>query len=523
VAIVDYGLARIENGAEAGPSLSRAGVGFYFEPEYALSRLDGDASVPPTAAGEQYAIAALLYRLVTGNHYADFYFDERMWRQIATQVPLSFAERGTAAWSAGERVLRRALSKNPAARFANVGDFADALRIACPPPPSPVTSRQHFINMTRAFVDDLTRRIGSPRRIHSGADSAWVNDGSAGIAFGLYRLACIRQDGELLASADTMIEQACSGQTVPLGRTRQDADSASVSFYHGETGLQAVRAIISCAQCDMPAMGDAVAMFCSAAAAPSDDVDAFSGRASALIGTSLIINALPSNASAELSSLRAVGSSLAAYIDSYLERNHFSAEEGLPWLGIAHGWAGLLYATLLWSEVSGTAVTPATSATLTELGALAAESATASGDALFWPQRWASPGPLRRAEAGWCHGAAGHTLLQTAAYRVTGDDRHLRLAERAATFAYERYNGTGASLCCGLAGQAYACLSLLRVTDNDVWLRRAEQLAMRAIDRARAARYNDGLYTGLIGVGVLCADIGQPEHSHMPLFELDQM
>jgi serine/threonine-protein kinase len=293
-----------------------------------------------------------------------------------------------------------------------------------------------------------------------------------------------------------------------------------LSFYHAAPGLHAVRTLISLAQGDTPTAANAIADYCDAAGQASDEIDATMGCASVLIGTSLLLRALPPLANAERLQLRKLGDTLADWLNGYLATEPSMGASTSPrWLGIAHGWAGVLFAGLAWSEATGASPAPRALSRLEELADMAFE----VGSGLCWPQQTGLPVLERPPATGWCHGSAGYALLWAAAYRVTGTDEHLELAERAALYAHDQGTATGASLCCGLAGQAYACLSVHRLTGDDAWVRRAHRLAARAGDRARGRQYrNNSLYTGNVGVGLLAADLTEPESSHMPLFESDR-
>ena len=108
---------------------ARAGVSFFFEPEFARASLQG---LPPPAAsfaGEQYALASLLYLLLTGTHTQDFALERReMLAQIATGAMTPLARRGIESWPPAEQVLARALSKDPADRYPSTRAFAQAWR-----------------------------------------------------------------------------------------------------------------------------------------------------------------------------------------------------------------------------------------------------------------------------------------------------------------------------------------------------------------------------------------------------------
>lgn len=85
---------------------------------------------PPALAREQEAVAAIAYRVITGDGPPSGLASG----EVATP-PRSFAERGLA-WPALERVLDKALAADPAARWPNLAAFARALShtVAAGPP-----------------------------------------------------------------------------------------------------------------------------------------------------------------------------------------------------------------------------------------------------------------------------------------------------------------------------------------------------------------------------------------------------
>ncbi|MBV8530881.1 MAG: protein kinase, partial [Candidatus Eremiobacteraeota bacterium] len=131
VRILDLGLAEpISKTARNGASL-RGGVGFFLEPEFARAQQENVPLPPVTSVAEQYSLAALLYLLITGAHYLDFSLEKtEMLRQIAGESMLPFAHRGLGAWPDLERLLAKALSKDPKDRFSSVSEFAACWRDA---------------------------------------------------------------------------------------------------------------------------------------------------------------------------------------------------------------------------------------------------------------------------------------------------------------------------------------------------------------------------------------------------------
>jgi serine/threonine-protein kinase len=187
-------------------------------------------------------------------------------------------------------------------------------------------------------------------------------------------------------------------------------------------------------------------------------------------------------------------------------------------LGVAHGWAGILYASLRWCRAVGIALPESLPALLAEL----AGRAQPWGRGLRW--RWVRGGDGIFSMAGWCNGSAGFVHLWTLAHRVLGEPSHLALAEGAAWNAWEAPGRRG-DLCCGLAGRAYALLNLDRhlhgtgAGGNGVWLDRARALAERAAEGIARTETPNSLYRGEIGVALLAVDLERPEGAAMPFFE----
>ncbi|HEX6159941.1 MAG TPA: phosphotransferase, partial [Thermoanaerobaculia bacterium] len=126
--LIDFGLSRIE-GSDA-PLIARGGMYYFFEPEFLLASREGHM-LPASYAGEQYAIAALLYLILTGQHYLDFRAErDEMIRQTLEETPLPFESRGLPPWPDVERILFRALAKNPDERWLSMREMANALETA---------------------------------------------------------------------------------------------------------------------------------------------------------------------------------------------------------------------------------------------------------------------------------------------------------------------------------------------------------------------------------------------------------
>lgn len=528
VTVLDFGYACAADHHGGVRGILRPEPDCFAEPELARAALAGRRLPPVTAAGEQYALAALLYLLLTGETYLDFAARRReALRQIARDPPLSFAPRRTEPWPAVERLLRRALSKSPGKRFASVADLARELRavsasegwrapVACADG-ARTPSSQLLRRMTRS-LDIAGRAFTRPLP----PPTAGVSEGAAGVAFGLYRIARIRRDPRWLAWSDAWLSRAERAAAEP------DAfwDPAVVSPreamrvvtpYHTASGVHLVRAFVSHATGDLDGADAAARAFVEASGRAGPTLDLTMGRAGSLLCCALLLAALRDVAVPSATSLRALGQRLVRGIWTRLARfGPVPSCRELPSLGVAHGWAGILYATLRWCRAAGVPLPSEVPRRIDEL----AQCAEPSGRGVRWPirrrdRRVLSETPLR---SSWCNGSAGLVHLWTLADRVFGSAPY---AELAALSGWDAWDGeeTETSLCCGLAGRAYALLALYRQTGDPGWLRRARLLADRAARDALGAPLELSLYRGGVGIAVLAAELAHPEEAAMPLFE----
>ncbi len=207
--LIDFGFARISGIESEFRSAQRAGVAYFFEPEYARAMLQKHAPPASSALGEQYALAALIYSLVTGKHYLEFSLDkDEMSRQIVEDSPLPFIRQGTSAWPELEHILSKALAKRASERYATVAEFAAAVESLIKPEDpmvQEVMAPAVFPDAQQMLRSVLARMDVGGALFLSGLEAAprvSITYGSAGIAYALYRIACSRDDAHLLATSD---------------------------------------------------------------------------------------------------------------------------------------------------------------------------------------------------------------------------------------------------------------------------------------------------------------------------------
>jgi eukaryotic-like serine/threonine-protein kinase len=525
VTIIDFAFARHIAEEQGGP---RGGVPFYYEPELARAVQGGAPHPATTAEGEQFAVAAVVYRLLTGAHYRVFPLDTAaFWRAIAEDAPMAFEAHGVAAWPALEGVLARALAKAPADRYESMGACAGAFRAARdsvagssgPSGPSLLVRQERARTLVRAVLDDVTSQAYD---CSVAPVVTSVMHGTAGIAYTLYRLALGRGDAALLALADLWAERARSIAETPA------APSASVlvpercapaSPFHRVSGIHAVRALIAQAAGDPVALRDSVVAFIASTPGAQTDPDLTLGTSGVVLASAMLIEAMGEARAdpARVALIEHGARGMRDVCDTLESLGDIDASPLLTATGAAHGWAGALFAVLRWCAATGGEAPAVVRRRLTELAA----HAEPHGRGVRWPWGFDDAGRGTYA-AGWCNGTAGMVPLWALAARVTGDASFDDVADRCAWHTWERLRVQAASsdLCCGDAGAAYALVARYQRTNDAAWLRRAEWLADRAVRRApaRDAAYRDSLYHGDMGIALLIAELEWPSMACMPFF-----
>lgn len=561
VTLVDFAGARRLD--EAPPvRASRAGLPLFYEPELALALLSGVAGPHPSAAGEQYAVATLVYLLLTGSHPIALSFErETAYRQLVETAPRSFAEVGAEPWPAVEATLSRALDKQASSRFPSLRAFALALQKALDTPARAAGPDGPAAGALQAVHEAPPRPTGGISATYAkvvgglidryglgactGADGAlplscdWVAPtasvyyGAAGLAYALLRIAALRGDPAILAAADLWISHARSAigtddAFVSESLNVTPASLGPAALLHAAPGVHLVDALIRThADDDIGAFAAARRMLGSLAVERGTDIELSMGESGVLMGLATLHEALAPLANPEmLAMIRAQGDTVCDRIWSQLGPSpDTGAAALLRFLGLAHGWAGVYHATLRWCRATG----GPPPAALRDHLAFLAKLGVQDGVGIGWP---ISPPANMRVWPGWCHGSAGHMLLWGLAWVQYREVEFLELAQAAAEHSWARRGGIGPTLCCGLAGQGLAMLVLARQADLPQWRARAHSLALAAANsRLVAQLVQDGptttesrgneplhsLFKGAVGAALLVAEV---ESSGVPAWPL---
>ena len=520
VRLIDFGFATGSRADIPVPRTGdRGGVAFFFEPEFARAALDNIAPPPASIAGEQFAVAALLFSLATGEHWQRFRLArQEMLLDIAEGTPRRFADVGSEPWPAFERVLSRALSHAPGDRWSSMSAMAEQLAtvdIAKRPRAEAAkpAARSHERAIRDLHVDGPL--FGQPLP----APSASINYGAAGIALGALHMSQRLASAELLGAADAWLARSMREMHDDRGFYNSEIEITremvgEVSPYHSPSGLHAVDALIGRATGNVGRQNLATSRFLDCARRPVKGLDLTLGRASTLLGSAILLDALPRSETAVEGELRAFAAQTMEDIWRVLDKKPAAGTGDIEYLGIAHGWAGFLYATLMWCDVAKAEIPGGVARRLDELAALTLP----AGRGVEWAWILGQPGDPPTM-SGWCNGSCGYLFLFTLAHRMLGTARYLDVATGAAWNSWESAD-PAETLCCGLAGRGYALLNLYRHTKDPVWLDRARVLSARAVKSKGTHReYPHSLWKGEFGVAVLAADLEDPEWARMPFFE----
>jgi serine/threonine protein kinase len=514
VSVLDFGFATRINGDAFGPAgAPRGGVESYRAPELFL---DGGMFRTATVASEQYAIGCLCYELATGGFPYDRMVSTEEFRlRLSDRRPRSFRDVGVRGWSDLEAALADSLSKAPGDRYASMSDMAASLRALRDQAARAEPGRRRQVldgHASEPIGEDLTGQLYPPL--------ASVNYGAAGVAYAMYRRAQADQDGALLASAlswartaSALAVRADAFTNTALGIAADTVGTASL--YHSPVGVHLVEATVAYAA-DEP-WAPALARMLDALKPDDERFDLATGRAGQLLACAHALAALQDHRRSVVA-LHAAGD---AALNALWERSWRLGDAvpgcGLPFVGMAHGWAGQLFATFTWCRLRHRNVPKAAMQLLAEL---VDETQQTRSDEAWWP-RLRDPAAPASPWAGWCHGSAGHALLLCEVSRSLGSE-YLALAEAAARHA-ERTATLNITLCCGLAGISYALLALYRSTASETWLRRAHALILRAREAGQSEDLmNNSLYKGRIALTALEADLRAPASAVMPLFEVER-
>ena len=484
----------------------------------------------------------MLYRLLTGGYTHSFSLEpDEMRRQLLDEPPLSFARHDVHGLPSVERVLARALSKDPIDRFAS--DRRDAApRTGRPSGRTwlvrrPLRGGRTGSERARAgdeadrFVADVLERL-SPSGPLLASDleppRASVNLGAAGIAYGILRMAMARDDERLLALADLWSVKAMAGLGTREAFVNEaleitPKDFGTTGLHHSATGVYVIEASIANARGDRDGArrrdrGNPGARWrrrprarrlvrAQRDAARAGDAARRAAERRASNGRTLIELGQPPGR-------RRVGGAVG---DGIADAGDPGPTTPRP-RSVSRCGARLdrvpVRAASLGRERAGRPAAGRTLAWPSWSGWRCPWGAASSGLVRPGP---ADDGALA---ATWCNGAAGMIPLWTLAARMLGRGSvtwRLPKARPGPPTRVTRHRATCAAVS---PVEPTACSTCTAPAADPIWLARARDLAEQAVPQVREnALRRDSLYKGEIGVAALLVDLERPDDAAMPFYD----
>lgn len=528
VRIVDFGGSRIVGRPEL--DAPRVGQVHYYEPELASMMLATERGGPPTPAGEQYAVATVLYETLANRPPLSLSLDASIaLGQIMSAPPRPLADSGIY-WPEVDAVLTRALAKAPADRYPSLQIFetelGESLRSrttrfvsAAPEPPAAQVGRDSLLGSVRErfgaskFFDERPRFRGPTSSLYGGM---------GGVSWALLRSGCRSGETSDVADADlwcdVAIGEASQRFAFSDGSVGAGLETGKWALFHSVTGLHLLAALTRFAAGDAEAHRSLCAFVASAnsalqsAESGGDEfpLDATNGLASLLLGCSVAAPIAERLTADVWDSVVEVGTRLcdavAVQLSEFPKRN--------PYFGFAHGLSGALYCQLSWAEASRSL--PG-SRTLESLSALIDSARSILVDSVSWPL--SAREPSGEAWTGWCHGSAGHILTLCTAGRVLDEQRFVDVAERAGEHLWAQHGRSGPSLCCGAAGEALALFELSRLSASADWAARGHACIRQAVEHSFQIEEAQGLFRGALGVALAAEEAADPARSRWPIVQ----
>lgn len=481
------------------PPSKRMGVPFFFEPEYARVLLAGGGFEPewqvPTLRGENYAVAAMLYYLLSGIHSMELSAErETLFRQIAECEPAALTDRLGAEWKQVDRLLRPFLAKDPAQRPSSLVSLRDGLEaLLVPGTAAPALNRAVPTSAALRLRTEPLQRLkaefglGSPRlrSFDVVPPRCSVTYGAAGIAYALLRAAELSGDAELLWAADAWIEHAEQHADAPVAFTSAGIDLTRKrigfsALSAAEPGLFFVKGLVRAAMGDFYGTGRAIHQFLAATThRPSHHTDVnLGGPGLAIAADRLATLNIPLSTREHLLTVRdrLIANAWLRTRPAFNRRTR---------LGFAHGVAGMLFASL----------TAGLSREVSEASGRLQELPVMIRKGIHWPVFVTGSSFM----PGWCNGVAGHMLLWTRLWQFSASSDHREMMERTAWGLWESRTAIG-NVCCGAAGQAISLAVFGSTVGDPAWQSRARALLDSLQPRWPGDDHPQSLFRGELGL-----------------------
>lgn len=495
--VIDFGLAFTEGSAAASTPLLEA-VAQFLAPEQLPSR-EGDPYRRPERRSEQYSLAALFFFLLSGEHYLDFRLETAaVIAQIKDELPRALVLRNGEAVGGVDAVFRRALSKDPAQRYASVGDFADAIAAAHAAARTPPRSDAAAQGRNDGLHLSGCASLLSPERAILCQGEIFGVAGCLNLGLAALAFASLHHDPRYLDGALIWGSRARHLKETPgiFSEELRRSVRLEVPLFIGTACLH-----------ELPLAADLALLAIDHAASGVVVLDAGfeealwleaeqNQRWDFVNGHACLLNALAYfvGVGCTEATFQEVGSHLYEKLALRLANDASGENWKVQGAGLAHGRAGVLYAMLRWSQANGRDADETLRRALQDfMSGLTTGADTEStrhfGSAFVPPSlSW------------WCNGLSGIAGLLDLAHQTAPGAVDAPLLAAAAIKEAQTCPPSVNHICCGHAGVAMTRWQIARMTGNAA-------LRVLAQDALEAARVN---LNPLLGseVNLLKGDLG---------------
>jgi serine/threonine protein kinase len=504
--LIDFGLAFLEDSPVAAKPLPEAAPHFLAPEQF--PKADGIYR-RPTRMSEQYSLAALLYFLLSGDHYLDFQLEAReMIAQIREELPRPLVLRNGEILPDLEHVLTRALAKDPEKRYHSLSKFAEDFAgvLTAQEQYHALRRRAHNASSNRWSCLDL---LTPERAIRCKGDDFGIT-GSLNNALAALALASARNQPDYLDSALIWASHArrLRRKSHTFHSELKRSTERIVPYFVGAACLHQFPLIVDLAllAVDYSASGD---LSVDDRLLESIDLEiAQTERWDFTSGHAGLLNALCYFERIDFPDqrLHQRGERLFQLVFQRLSASSL-LHPSLPQLGMAHGIAGAWYAALQWVLITNS-----------EISASVDDAFGRFCDHLPIEQgieRSTSDGPEVSSVSWWCNGLSGILgLLSLAGPLAGGEGRRHLIQSLGATIASQ--SPMVNHLCCGKAGQALALLQAHRITGETTFLDAAHTALIMAAKPDGGAVSDASILKGELGIALVSEAAHRADSFYVP-------
>jgi len=189
--VVDFGIAKVMQGSQQATSPNLAGTLPYMAPE----RFDPGAH-PLDAKADQFSLAVMIYEMLAGRRPFEGESAPEIINRILHEEPRPLVRTNGEVSAELARVIKRAMAKDPAHRFASVSEFARRVAESVPVATeegcrsdAPIDALEEAHGGLRGSVWEPGHAV-SQNRVRHRSIAYWFGIGalfSAAVAFGIFR------------------------------------------------------------------------------------------------------------------------------------------------------------------------------------------------------------------------------------------------------------------------------------------------------------------------------------------------